>query len=132
MPENQINNDCPSSLTSPSTCFKSSASKTNCVAYCEHFIYWFLGPEVPFPNSQCQADEPCSFTAADSLAVTNSYTFSAGITGTGSNLFKTAFNLGVSYSYSTTSTKSTTFAQTRPTNATDYCGYWTFLPYYVT
>ncbi len=128
----QINDNCPSSLTNLSKCLKSTAYKDNCLAYCEQFLYWFLGPEVPFPNSNCQPYETCTFAGAKSLAITNSYSFSAGIGGTGSDPFKVAFNLGSTYTYSTTSTTMQTFTQSRPSNATAYCGYWTFLPYYVT
>ena len=134
--EIQINSNCPSSLTSPSTCSKSSAYKNNCLAYCEQFLYWFLGPEVPYPNSNCQADEACTFSGAKSLAITNSYSFSAGLTGSpggeaSSIALELAFNAGATYTYSNTTTTTQTLTESRPMNANSSCGYWTFLPYYV-
>ena len=35
---------------------------------------------MPFLASSCEAYEPCTFTSAKSVAVTNSYSFDAGLT----------------------------------------------------
>lgn len=103
-----------------------------CVAYCEQYQYWFFGPEVPFPASSCEAYEPCTFAGAKSIAVTNSYSFDAGLTAKISDEdLEAAFNVGASYAYSTTETTSQTLTVTRPGNLTGNCGYWTFLPYYI-
>lgn len=127
-----INDACPASLTSPSRCLDNSAYKQNCVAYCEQFLYWFFGSEVPYPNSHCEANETCTFSTADTFAIMNSYTFAGGITATtGIGALKLAFNLGATYTYSTTITTSQTVTSTRPENSSDSCGYWTFLPYFV-
>ena len=130
--KSQIYDLCHSSQTNLTPCLASSAYKNNCLAYCEQFLYWFLGPEVPWPNSNCEPYEACTFGGSNSLAITNTYTFSAGLSGTGGDAFKVAFNLGATYTYSTTVTTTQSFQQGRPSNSTPYCGYWTFLPYYIT
>ena len=81
----------------------------NCVAYCKQYLYWFFGPKVPFPGSSCGACEPCTFAGAKSVAVTNGYSFDAGLSASIPNkVLETAFNVGASYTYSTTETTSQT------------------------
>ena len=112
---------------------ESSAYKKNCVAYCEQFLYWFFGPEIPYPNSNCAPGVQCTFTTSKSFAVTNGYAFTGGLTAAPEiDVLKLAFNLGSTYTYSTTSTTTQTVTLIRPANQTVACGYWTFLPYFVT
>lgn len=128
----QVNTKCASSLTSPSSCTQRMSSNEDCVAYCEQYLYWFFGPEVPFHGSNCLADEPCTFAGAKSVAVENGYSFDAGISvKIPSKSLEAAFNIGASYTYSITKTTSQILTLTRPDNSTGECGYWTFLPYYI-
>ena len=128
----QVNTECASSLTNPSSCKLTRSYTGYCVAYCEQYLYWFFGPEVPFPDSNCEAYETCTFAGAKSVAVTNGYSFEAGLSAkiTSKNL-EAAFNVGASYTYSITTTTSQILTVTRPGNLTGNCGYWTFLPYYI-
>ena len=129
----QPNSDCSSSLTSPSDCKSSSAYKENCLAYCEQYLYWFLGPEVPFADATCEPYTPCTFAGRKSLSFTNSYSFSGDLTAkVPVKELEAAFNLGATYTYSQTSATSQTLTSTRPNETLGDCGYWTFLPYYVT
>ncbi|KAI9702379.1 MAG: hypothetical protein M1836_000858 [Candelina mexicana] len=130
-PGSQVNTNCPSSLTTPTVCMSSDFYKANCVAYCEQYLWWFYGPEVSFPNSQCQPNVTCTFAGAQSLAITNSYTFEGGVTGKSDEVLESAFNFGASYTYSKTTTTTQTLTSARPNSTIEYCGYWTFLPYYV-
>ena len=87
---------------------------------------------MAFHGSNCLADEPCTFAGAKSVAVENSYSFDAGISvKIPSENLEVAFNIGASYTYSTTKTTSQILTLTRPDNSTGKCGYWTFLPYYI-
>ena len=128
----QVNTECASSLTNPSSCMQRLSYIENCVAYCEQYLYWFFGPEVPFPDSNCEAYEPCTFAGTKSVAVTNGYSFDAGLSAKiPIKDLEAAFNVGASYTYSITETTSQTLTVTRPRNLTENCGYWTFLPYYI-
>ena len=130
----QVNTKCASSLTSPSSCMQRLSYIENCVAYCEQYLYWFFGPEVPFLDSSCEAYEPCTFAGAKSVAVTNGYSFDAGLSASiPSKVLEAAFNVGASYTYSITETTSQTLTLTRPGNSagSGNCGYWTFIPYYI-
>ena len=75
----QVNTQCASSLTSPSSCLKRLSYIEHCVAYCEQYLYWFFGPEVSFPDSSCEAFEPCTFAGVKSVAVANDYSFDVGL-----------------------------------------------------
>ena len=130
----QINTECASSLTSPSSCLHSRSYNTNddCVAYCEQYLYRFFGPEVPFSDSNCEAYEQCTFAGANKAAVTNGYSFDVGLPAKNPTvILEVAFNVGASYTYSITKTTSQILTLTRPGNLTGNCGYWTFLPYYI-
>ena len=127
------NSDCPSSLTSPSSYVSSSAYKKNCLAYCEQYLYWFLGPEVPFSGATCEPYTECTFAGQKSLSISNSYSLSGTLTAKVPVAeLEAAFNLGATYTYSKTSEISQTLTSTRPNETFDDCGYWAFLPYYVT
>ena len=121
----KINSVCPASLSSPSNCTNTRYYEEHCVAYCEQFLYWFFAYEVPFPNSQCQPGNECTWAGAKSVAVTNSYSFNAGLSiGGKTGAFEGAFNLGASYTYTVTSTAIQTLTSVRPSNTSEFCGYW--------
>ena len=113
-------------------CLDRKEYKEQCTVYCEQFLYWFLGPEVQWPNSKCSADGVCTFSSANAIATTNGYQFSAGLLTTLTDAFKLAFNLGATYTWQYQTTTTQTSVQTKPKDAEGKCGYWTFLPYYVT
>ena len=116
----QINDLCPSSLTSSSDCSQSPAYKANCLAYCEQHLYWFLGPEVPYPNSNCAPNESCTFAGAKSLAITNSFTISGGLVGKfPSEALDFAFNAGATFTFSNTTTTTQILTEIRPPSAND-------------
>ena len=103
----QVKTECVSSLTSPSSCLHRLSYIKDCVAYCEQCLYWFFGPEVPFPGSDCEADEKCTFAGAESVAVTNSRSFDIDLSAKfPSENVEVAFNIGASHTYSTTKTTS--------------------------
>lgn len=70
----------------------------------------------------------------ESITVTNTYEFNFGLTfgvGGDEGAPTAAFNLGASYSWSKSVGTTRTLTQPRPSNSLQYCGYWTFLPYYI-
>ena len=127
-----------------------------CAGYCEVKNAFFYGAEVVFTEfAGCRANSPCTFTSTKSLTITQTWTFNADLTTSfkhkkdeipeatrtvndkrqeegDSGGLEGSFNLGASYSYSTAKTSSTGLALTRPTNSTQYCGYWTFVPIFWT
>ena len=106
-------------------------SKT-CTAYCEEKVRWFYGQEVPYDGTQCASNSTCTFSDAKTVAVTNEWSFDGGIDiGSDKGPLRKAFNLGASYSYSTTRSTTQKLSQKRPTATFASCGYWTFLPYYI-
>ncbi|KAM0804461.1 hypothetical protein BDR22DRAFT_885714 [Usnea florida] len=110
-------------------------ASSGCVSYCEAKVEWFFGPEVPYSETQCQANSTCTFATAQSITVTNTYELNFGFTlggGGDEGDLSAAFNLGASYSYSKSVGTTRTITQPRPSNSLQYCGYWTFLPYYIT
>ncbi|KAI9707071.1 MAG: hypothetical protein M1836_000031 [Candelina mexicana] len=129
----KINTECPSSLSVPSKCTDTAFYKENCVAYCEQFLYWFFADEVPFRGTTCEPYDSCEYAGAKGVSITNSFTFNGGVDigGKSGDVLEAAFNLGASYTYSKTTTTSHTFTSKRPNATLPYCGYWTFLPYYV-
>ena len=77
----------------------------------------------------------CTFATAQSITVTNTYELNFGFAfggGGDEGGLSTAFNLGASYSYSKAVGTTRTITQPRPSTSLQYCGYWTFLPYYIT
>lgn len=66
--------------------------------------------------------------------MTNAYEVSLGLTiggGGDEGGLEAAFDLGASYSWSKSVGTTRTLTQPRPSNSLEYCGYWTFLPYYI-
>ena len=45
------------------------SSNPACMAYCEVRTYWRYGPEQKYPGYSCGANEPCSFTNSESVAI---------------------------------------------------------------
>ena len=128
----QVHDNCPRSLTSPSECEASQSYRDSCLAYCEQYIYWFYGPEVPFPDSNCGANETCTFAGPKGLSITNNYAFTGGMeTKAPLGDLEAAFNLGATHTYSKTTSTMQTLTHSRPNASIEDCGYWTFLPYYV-
>lgn len=73
--------------------------------------------------------------------MTNEFSFSIGATlgnkkredaGPGLDVLKAGFSAGATWGYSDTKTTATANQNTKPKNADGKCGYWTFVPYYVT
>ena len=107
-------------------------TQTNCTSYCEQEVQWYYGREVPYSGTRCEANSTCTFANTFGVSVTNTWTFEAGIDlGAGGDDDKAAFNLGASYSFSKTVSTSQTLTQGRPSSTMAYCGYWTFVPFYV-
>ena len=127
-----------------------------CVAYCEVHLSWSYGPEISY-DQNCQAtDDKCQITDTATVATTNSHSFNVGFSlGKRDNededevleelLFaraaepaspldrvKAAFDFGASWTWSDTKTDSIAKASTKPENAKGQCGYWSFVPYYIT
>ena len=137
-PHTQFNSNCPKKTTvdGNGNCpIGEYTASSGCVSYCEAKVEWFFGPEVPYSETQCQANSLCTFATAQSITVTNTYelNFGFGVGGGGDEGdLSAAFNLGSSYSYSKAVGTTRTITQPRPSNSLQYCGYWTFLPYYIT
>lgn len=109
-------------------------ASSGCLSYCEAKVQWFFGPEVPYPETQCQANSTCTFATSQSIIVTNTYSFNFGLTlGVGGDAGgpAAAFDLGATYSWSKSVGTTRTLTQPRPSSSLQYCGYWTFLPYYI-
>lgn len=107
---------------------------TSCVLYCEAKVQWFYGQEVPYSGTECAANESCTFSNAETVSVTNTWTFEGGINLGSSgddDPLEAAFNLGASYSYAITKSTTQTLTQPRPPLTLASCGYWTFLPFYI-
>ena len=121
-----------------------------CSQYCEVKLTWFYGKEVPFANAGCSAtDDSCAISNSFSASVSNSFTFNVGFSvgnkrelssrdgnpapeKPGLAAIKASFNVGASWQWSDTSTSTTATSNVKPKNADGQCGYWTFVPYYVT
>ena len=132
----QWNFNCPKKITvdGNGNCPVKYSDSTGCVSYCEAKVQWFFGPEVPYPDTQCQANSACTFSSAKSVTVTNGYEFSIGLDiggGGDKGGLEGVFSLGATYSWSKSVGTTRTLAQPRPSSGLEYCGYWTFLPYYI-
>ncbi|KAL9074380.1 MAG: hypothetical protein Q9161_002366 [Pseudevernia consocians] len=118
----------------------------SCRAYCQVSVQWSYGTETPFNRTFCQNDDPvCSITSTSTSTVTNSVSFNVGITlGTKRDLegredsgpslgdLTATFNAGATWEYSTSYAQATAVDSERPPLSQKKCGYWTFIPYYVT
>lgn len=102
---------------------------------------------MPLENTECQG--ACTFAQVHSVAIENTHSFNVGFTlkesvsnttnlegrdrqGPSPGDLKGAFNAGATWSYSRTETTGTITTRDKPDYAKDHCGYWTFVPYYVT
>ena len=98
--------------------------------------------EVPSDSTCSKTDDKCATTSTTSFTVENQFSFNVGGTlgkrddaapeEPDLDLIKIAFNAGATWSYSDSNTTAVALAQTKPPNAGNVCGYWTFLPYYIT
>ncbi|KAL9065998.1 MAG: hypothetical protein Q9161_007849 [Pseudevernia consocians] len=119
---------------------------------------WFFGPEIPFDVSCQSGDHTCAITETAGVSVTNEHSFTVGFnlgnkkrddsevsaelstrddsapaTPKGPLDYVTAaFNFGASWSWSNTKSSGIASSQNKPAQALNECGYWTFIPYYVT
>ncbi|KAI9659540.1 MAG: hypothetical protein M1821_001799 [Bathelium mastoideum] len=123
------NGDCPEGLE------HTDKTTDTCSSYCEVNNMWYPGPESPFLNSACTAGDSCTLSAGNSTTVTNSWSINIGLTGNSGKVTAAeltgAFNVGASYTYSSSVTYTVTETHTRSDNATSNCGYFTFVPYYL-
>lgn len=129
----QFDTSCPKTNTIDSSgdCPINNGMET-CSAYCEAKIQWSYGQEVPFSGTECAANSSCTFSNAQTISITNTWTFEGGINLGGSDDdLEAAFNLGASYSYAITKSTTQTLTQPRPPLTLTYCGYWTFLSFYI-
>ena len=97
--------------------------------------------EIPTGSTCSKTDSKCATTSSTSVSVENQYSFNIGGTlgkradedaEPGLDLIKAAFNAGATWSYSQTNTTAVAESSAKPTNAANQCGYWTFIPYYIT
>ena len=96
--------------------------------------------EVPSGSSCAKTDDKCATTSTTSFSIENQFSFNVGGTlgkrdddeEPGLDIIKAAFNAGATWSYSETNTTAVASSQTKPANAANVCGYWTFIPYYIT
>jgi hypothetical protein len=75
--------------------------------------------------SPCHTDSKCVITLTDTITVTTAYKINVGVQGIGFAL--EALSGGFSYTYSIANSKSKALGQTASEN---FCGSWTFLPFY--
>ena len=97
--------------------------------------------EVSSDSYCAKTDDKCTTTSTLSFSVENQFSFNVGGTlgkrdddekEPGLEAIKFAFNAGATWTYSTTNTTAVAEQVSKPTNAMGVCGYWTFIPYYVT
>ena len=132
----QFNSHCPKKIVvdrNGNCPVASGHTRNGCTTYCEAEVQWFFGQEVPFDDAQCSAYSTCTFSQAYEVTVTNTYEFDGGISLKiqSAKSLESAFNVGASYSYSISKSTTEMLKQTRPRSTLAYCGYWTFLPYYI-
>ena len=120
------------------TCLNAASSDTSCQAYCETTELWFWGAEVPYANSFCTGNEVCTLANAQSVTITNTYTFSLSAslgfkrdTIPAASSLKGVFDAGASYSWSEAIAYTTTTTFPKPTDVAGECGYFTLIPYYI-
>lgn len=100
--------------------------------------------EIPTGKTCADAtDDRCSITTSRSTTVMNEFSFNIGgglgkkrwdLKGRGGSpgVLKAAFDFGATWTYRESVTNTTTETDTKPTIAAGLCGYWTFVPIYVT
>ncbi len=80
-------------------------------------------------------------TTTSSFTVENQYSFNIGGTlgkrddeeeEPNLDVIKAAFNAGATWTYSTANTTAEAEAKGKPVGIGDVCGYFTFIPYYIT
>lgn len=105
--------------------------KGACTSYCEVKVYFTHGREVPWDLTPCQGTE-CSIKKGQTVSATKTWEIngSVGLEVSKSALMG-AFNFGSSYSYSTSVSYSQEF-ELKETLGDNECGYWTWVPTFVT
>lgn len=112
-----------------------------CTAYCQIKSTWFPGPEAPFENTECSSGDGCTLAQSKTTTVTNGYSINVGIStkknkrddAPDASELELTFNAGASYTFSESVAYATTTTHTRNANQTAIdCGYFTFVPYYLT
>lgn len=101
-----------------------------CSAYCETSLTYKYGPELPFAGSKCSTNE-CHIAKGSSVSTTYTWEINLEVgIESGAGALTGAFNIGASYSFSTSLTHS--LDQEQVTDLEDgECGYWTWVPYLV-
>ncbi|KAK0108563.1 hypothetical protein ONS95_003361 [Cadophora gregata] len=105
--------------------------KGACSSYCEVKVYFTHGREVPYDATPCEGTE-CAIKKGKTVSTTNTWEINGtvGIEASKSALMG-AFSIGGSYSYSTTVSYSEE-AESKETLDDGECGYWTWVPTFVT
>ena len=122
-----------------------------CVAYCQVSVSWDYGQEISFDEIPRCGKDDCPISSSVSVAVTNTHSFTVSgdlgaSLGRRSNIvasrdepkpfslsdIKAAFDFGSTWSHTTTNTNGSAVTLAKPAVAKGKCGYWTFVPYYVT
>ncbi|RDL39662.1 uncharacterized protein BP5553_04002 [Venustampulla echinocandica] len=97
-----------------------------CAGYCEVRLSYSYGREQPFDTSRCGQGD-CGLSAETSATVTKSFSFTLGIESQAG----LAVSLGATWGWSESKGTTTGLSREKPDKNKDNCGYWTFVPYYV-
>ncbi|KAH7364762.1 hypothetical protein BKA65DRAFT_473075 [Rhexocercosporidium sp. MPI-PUGE-AT-0058] len=98
-----------------------------CTAYCEIRVNYSYGQEVPYGGSECAAKE-CKIAKGTSSTVTTTWEINANIgIEVSKGALLGAFNLGASYSFSTSASTSLDIERSEELEEGE-CGYWTWVP----
>ncbi|KAH9219815.1 hypothetical protein DL95DRAFT_483015 [Leptodontidium sp. 2 PMI_412] len=101
-----------------------------CTSYCEVRVNYSYGAEVPYGGSECSAKE-CKLAMGTSTSVTTTWEINASV---GMEVSKGAllgaFNLGATYSYSTSLSTSLSVERAEDLEEGE-CGYWTWVPIFI-
>jgi hypothetical protein len=99
-----------------------------CAAYCEIRTYYSYGQEEPFDSTRC-GKGACRLTADHKAEVSKTFSFGAG---NGFGEVAKAFNIAASWAWTESKSVATGIVMEKPEKLKEECGYWTFVPYYVT
>ncbi len=105
--------------------------KGACAAYCEVKIYYTYGQEIPYDLGICQSDE-CKVATGTTTTITTTWEIDGNVgLEIGKGPLTSAFNISASYSFSTSVSTSLSFEKSEKLEKNE-CGYWTFVPVFVT
>jgi hypothetical protein len=114
-----------------------------CLAYCEVRQVYFYGNEQPFDQSSC-GQGACALSETSTAEVSQSFAFNFGVAKRDTVLvsrdgekpsessLKNIFNAGATWTWSNSQSKATAIRLDKPEKNKNDCGYWTFVPYFVT